>query len=150
MARNPDRNFPDRETGIFIEREILTPHPILIDQKISTLQPIALNTGFTRLVEYFDPTGGEWREHFREEYGQWDTNVWIIYFDWFDGDHLLIQKNDYVSWNRDLMFLNQAYDPNRDDRIKVVIKNIERWAGLSGQEQNGVDCGMVEAICVEC
>jgi hypothetical protein len=142
--RNPDRNFDDQETGIAVKREVETVHPMLTDQKNKTLVSLVLE-GTTRFIEPYELSTEELKQ-FRELYGKWGTESWIVYFDLVAGDQNIIKQCDYIYFNRSKLYQNTAYDPLIKDTVRLVIKNIPIYAGLN-QGLSGVDCGMLECIC---
>lgn len=149
MARNPDYNFSDSQTGILLEEEIEITHPTLVDQALTTWNTILLPDNQIRFIEQFDPSGSEYSKQYRQEFGEWGTEIYIIYFDLVAGDQYLIKKGQRVSFNQLSMFENTLYNPNSiyQDNIKCIIKSLSKYAGLN-KGSNGVDCGCLEAFCI--
>lgn len=137
--RNPNRIFVDREKGIKVTRPIKIPNPLLLNGWLEQETEITLNDDQYRFIEHFDPTGSEYEQQWKTEFGEWGTEFYIIYFDSFSGDQMKIQKGDYVYFNY-LTYEKLPFNESMPDIKKLVIKNIPRFDGL------GV--GMIEAFAV--
>ncbi len=92
-----------------------------------------------RFIEAFESINSAFKEQIAEEFGTWGTEMYIIYFDLGAGDKKVIQKGDYVYFNRSQFMARRPYEPrDLEDTVRLEIKDIPRHAGL--------EVGMLEVI----
>lgn len=147
MARNPERNFPDQETGIILYHKVRTQHSLNKNQ-FKYQENILLND--TRLIE---PIEISKNKLFDIDAIYTGSKLWIVYLDIVAGDRDLLLDTSgkyleeiFLKFNSNI--LNQQITPIDNFRHLKCVK-IPINTGLSRQSANSFGHGMLECIFME-